>query len=106
MQERYLGKLEPNMSVCDHSGEKIGSIARVYRYEMAAVGGTEEAAAAPPHEEVMEVKTGLFGLGQHYYIPLSAIEDVTEGGVILSVNHGELDQRGWSEKPAYFDELQ
>ena len=105
MQERYLGKLEPDMSVCDVSGEKIGSIARVYRHEMATIGGTE-AAVAPTNEEIMEVKTGLFGLGHHYYIPLSAIEDVTEGGVILSVSHDDLDQRGWGEKPPYLDDLQ
>ena len=103
MQERYLGKLEPNMPVCDRDGEKVGSIARVYRYEMATVG--EPTASVPPYEEIIEVKTGLFGLGHHYYIPLSAIEDVTEGGVILSVSQGEMDQRGWGEKPTYLEEL-
>ena len=106
MQERYLGKLEPHMDVCDSNGDKVGSIARVYRYDLATIGGGTTAPASLPHEEIMEVKTGLLGLGHHYYVPLSAIEDVTEGGVVLNVTRGQLDQHGWGEKPAYFDDLQ
>jgi hypothetical protein len=110
MQEaRYLGRLEPGMDVCDVDGNKFGSIGRVYRLEMAAAavgGSTGQVGTMPmPREEILEVKTGLFGLGKHMYIPFSAIQDVTSGCVFINQPKDHLEQQGWDVKPDYLEEL-
>ncbi len=102
MQDRFLGRIEPDMDVCDIAGDKIGSVTRVYRFEMATTGG---AADAPSREELIEVKTGFLGLGKHLYVPMSAVEDVTQGCVFLSQTKDDLDGMGWDEKPTYLDEM-
>jgi hypothetical protein len=109
-QERYVGRLLPNMDVCDVAGQKIGSIARVYRDELAlamsATGGPAESVPERPrHPEIMEVKTGLLGLGEHLYIPIDAVQDVTEECVLLSVKKDEVASE-WHHTPDYLGELQ
>jgi hypothetical protein len=108
MQERYFGRIEPDMDVCDINGDKVGTVSHVYRYEMATTGMADAPAApaAPPHDEVIEVKTGFLGLGSHYYVPVGAIQDVTQGCVFLSKTKGDFEGLGWTEKPAYLNEMQ
>ncbi|HEX8967160.1 MAG TPA: hypothetical protein VF937_04715 [Chloroflexota bacterium] len=107
MQEaRYLGRLEPGMDVCDVDGNKVGAIERIYRHEMA------EVSSSPPlgggslsRDEIIEVKTGLFGLGKHLYVPFSAIQDVTSGCVFVNQPKDHVDEQGWAVKPDYLDKL-
>ncbi len=73
MQERYLGRIQPDMEVSDIHGNKVGTVSRVYRYE-ATASGAVDASATAPGDEIVEVKTGLLGLGAHYYVPLSAVQ--------------------------------
>jgi hypothetical protein len=111
MQEaRYLGRLEPGMDVCDVDGNKFGSIARVYRHELSAMGGETETPAQTgvgtmTRDEILEVKTGLLGLGKHFYVPFSAIQDVTSGCVFINQPKDAVDQQGWDTKPDYLEEL-
>jgi hypothetical protein len=65
---------------CDVSGEKVGTVARVYR-------------------EVVEVKTGPLGLGKHLYVPPSAVDGVTEAGVILRHAKQEFHDVGLDTRP-------
>jgi hypothetical protein len=108
MQEQYLGRLTPDMNVCDIDGQKIGAVARVYRDELAAAlehaGGPVEA-VQPSRSGIVEVKTGLLGLGEHLYIPLSAIDAVTDEGVFVAKKKDEVEQ-DWHHKPDYLDQLQ
>jgi len=107
MHERYLGRIQSGMLVCDAKGSKVGSVVRVYRYE-----STEDAAQAPEittsedvADEILEVKTGVFGLGRHLFVPLGAIEEVVSDSVFLGI-HGlndEIDQ--FKSKPEYFNRL-
>ena len=80
MQERYLGRIQPDMEVCDINGDKVGTVSPVHR-QVTAAGGP---AAAPPREEIVEVKTRPLGLGTRYYVPVSAIQDATESCAFLS----------------------
>lgn len=109
MQEaRYVGRLEPGMDVCDVEGNKFGSVGRIYRHAtmMAAAGGGEAGReATPPGEEIIDVKTGLFGLGKHLYIPFVAIQDVTSSCVFINQPKDQVVQQGWDVKPDYLDEL-
>ena len=106
MQDRYIGRLEPGMDVCDLDGEKVGTIGHVYRHELASVGtqGTSPVAAMP-REDVIEVKTGLFGLGKHYYVPFSAIHDVTSACVFINQRKDDIDGLAWDVKPDYLEEM-
>jgi hypothetical protein len=109
MQERDLGRLKPDMEVCDLSGDKVGTISRVYRHADAAVGAGGAETTAPPRElprdEVMQVKTGFLGLGSQLYIPLSAVQDTLDDCVFVSKPKEEFESLGWHDKPAYLDEL-
>jgi len=104
MQERYLGRIQPDMEVSDINGDKVGTVSRVYRYEAAASDAVDTSATLPG-DEIVEVKTGLFGLGTHYYIPMSAIADATQSCVFISKPKDDFQSLGWHEKPAHLDEL-
>jgi hypothetical protein len=108
--ERYVGRLLPNMDVCDAKGQKIGTVARVYRDEFAlalsATGGPAESTPdRPPHVDVVEVKTGLLGLGEHLFIPVDVIRDATPACIFLATKKDELAEE-WHQKPDYLAELQ
>ena len=108
MPERYLGQLKPDMDVCDVAGDKVGTLAHVHRSPDTAVGAESPAAPAgqPAPEEILEVKTGLLGLGSHYYIPLSAVQEVLADSVFVSKPKEEFESSGWREKPPYLDQLE
>jgi hypothetical protein len=111
MQERYLGRLRPDMDVCDLRGDKVGTVAHIYRYPEGAAGASGEGSPAaatepPPYDEVLEVKTGLLGLGAHLYVPLSAVLDLLSDCVFLAKPKAEFESLGWRDKPAYRDQLQ
>jgi hypothetical protein len=110
VQERYLGRIEPDMDVCDMNGDKIGSVTRVYRHEMAAVSAgdaTSPSISTPEssHEEILELKTGFLGLGKHYYVPMREIQEVTQGCVFLTKSKDDIDNLDWGTKPDYLDQL-
>ena len=106
-EQRYLGRLEPDMDVCDIDGNKFGSISRVYRHEMAPAGTGEPSGGTTtmPREDIIEVKTGLLGLGKHYYIPFGAIQDVTSGCVFINMPKGRVEDQGWEIRPDYIEEM-
>src|SRR5262249_23918183 len=89
----------PDMPVYDAEGEKIGMVSRVHRHAAVATGGiahepTEDA------EDFFEVKTGFLGLGSHYYIPFSAVREVSEGGgIYIDKPKDSLDGLGWNVDP-------
>ena len=72
-------QITTGMDVCDVSGEKVGTVARV--------------------GEVVEVKTGLFGLGTHLFVPPSEVDGVTEAGVILRHSKNEFHSVGLDRRP-------
>ena len=72
-------QIAPGMAVCDVSGEKVGTVARI--------------------GDVVEVKKGLFGLGGHLYVPPAAVEAVTEAGLILKHSKSEFHAYGLDTRP-------
>lgn len=61
MHAQYLGRLTPDMDVCDLDGDRIGKLVRVYRDEFAtalAAGATDadDVGDQPSRPGVMEVK--------------------------------------------------
>jgi hypothetical protein len=108
VHERYLGRMEPGMDVCDQNGDKIGTVAHIYRHEMAAVGaGMSAGPDVPdaPTTEILEVKTGLLGLGRRLYVPMSQVHDLTSGCVFLTRHKDEIDSLDWDMRPDHLDQL-
>ena|SRR5258708_778701 len=104
--QRYLGRLEPGMDVCDVDGNKFGTIERAYRHEFGPGGDAQTSAIGTmTREDILQVKTGLLGLGKHYYVPFNAIQDVTSGCVFIDQSKDHIDEMGWDVKPDYLDNL-
>jgi hypothetical protein len=78
-REQLARQITPGMDVCDVSGEKVGTVARI--------------------GEVVEIKTGPFGLGKHLYAPPDEIDGVTEAGVILKRAKYEFHEAGLDARP-------
>ena len=100
----YLGRITSGMDVCDVTGEKVGSIAHIYQFDQ-GTGATEEPAASHTGEEYLEVKSGFLGLGKHYYIPTSAVQEVLTDSVFLSKSRESFAELGYEEKPAHLAEM-
>jgi hypothetical protein len=97
-EERYLGRIQPGMDVCDVNGDKIGSITQIFRHEFANVanaGGPDTAQG-----DFIEVKTGFLGLGKHLFIPLSAVRDTTQDCLFLDLTCEQVKEQGWDTRPA------
>jgi hypothetical protein len=97
----FLGRIVPGMDVCDVTGEKVGSIAHIYRYDEA----TDESTATRAGDELIEVKTGFLGMGKHLYIPMSAVQEVLTDSIFLSKSREAFEELGYDSKPAHFAEL-
>ena len=83
--------IQPGMDVLDVDAHKIGSVVHLHE---------RPGSAASPGEYTVEVKTGFLGLGKHYFIPQSAVKDVTEGGVFLNASRDSAKHAGWETRPA------
>jgi len=97
MREWDLGTIQQGVEVCDLDGETIGTVAHILRDVPGAEG-------APVGQDIIEVKTGLLGLGKHYYIPASAIQEVTVAAVVLNRQRVEFARLGWDTKPGRADD--
>ena len=94
MEERKLERLHPGLPVSDVQGAKIGTVAHVYQEERdlsATAPIVAEGTPAPPGEKVIEVKTGVLGLGKHLFIPAREIETITDDQVILDRSREEVE---------------
>ncbi|HET7768971.1 MAG TPA: hypothetical protein VFN74_09340, partial [Chloroflexota bacterium] len=85
--------IAPGMEVYDTFDHKLGTVAHIHEGPVGTGG-------QPGANDVVEVRTGFLGLGKHFFIPRSAVRDVTEGGVFLAVSRDEVHQRGWDQRPA------
>jgi hypothetical protein len=77
--EQTARQITPGMDVCDVSGEKVGTVARV--------------------GDIVEVKTGPFGLGTHLYVPPTEVDGVTDAGVILKHAKQDFHEAGLDARP-------
>src|SRR5688500_9118464 len=100
----YLGRVAPGMTVCDKAGKKVGTIHQVHHIADAAPATAAGGAVPVSHERVMEIKTGLLGLGSHLYIPTSAIDDGLEDSVFIAQAQEEFEGLGWHDRPPALDE--
>jgi hypothetical protein len=90
------GRILPGMDVCDVGGDKVGSITAVHH-----VGEVPDPAPASMPDDILEVKTGLLGLGKHLYVPLSAVQEVLPESVFLSRPKEDFESLGYYTKPTH-----
>src|SRR5207249_2951662 len=91
------GPLKPGMEVCDLDGKTIGTIAHIHQPPFPA----DEPDAW--REALVEVKTGILGLGSHYYIPRSAFQETLRDSAFLSKTSEQLATLGWDRKPPFLE---
>ena len=94
-QRQLLGRIVAGMEVCDVTGDKLGSIARVHHLDEATAPLSDGVPG-----EVLEVKTGFLGLGQRLYVPLSVVQEVFSHTIFLGRSREDLEALGCHEKPA------
>ena len=88
-------RIKPGMEVCDINGDAVGTVAHVHEPPFA----TDEPDAT--REGIVEVKSGLLGLGTHYYIPRSLFGETLRDSAFLTKSKVELKELGLETKPAY-----
>jgi hypothetical protein len=107
----FLGRITPGMDVCDVTGEKVGSISHIYRIDDGTAtppdAATSPDAATPVRsaDEFFEVKTGFLGLGKHYYIPLSAVQEVLTDSIFLSKSRESFEELGYENRPSHLAQV-
>ncbi len=116
MEAREHPRITPDLDVFDSEGQKVGTVSHVYERGAGAVTGAS-AMATPNGTEavpgqlvagdgVFEVKTGLFGLGKRYYVPMSAVQEIFgHSCVFLSQSRDEFQRLGWDRRPDYLEPL-
>ena len=87
--DRGVHQIGPGMDVCDVSGEKVGTVARLHQLASA--------------QDMVEVQTGIFGLGQHLYVPPEEVDAVTEAGLILRHAKQQFHEVGLDARPEGLD---
>ena len=107
VHERYLGRIQSGMDVCDSRGGRLGSVSRVYRYDSNDEVLEQPAGGAPAtaYDEVIEVKTGMLGLGKRLFIPFSSIQEVISDSVFLAIGGFDDEVNQFKRKPNYLDRL-
>jgi hypothetical protein len=96
--EELNTRIREGMDVEDADGDSIGTVDKVYQPVSAP---STTANWTEPATAYLKVKTGLFGLGGHWYIPASAVRDLTGNRIILRDDKSHLSEKGWDERPAW-----
>src|SRR5438105_3603750 len=79
MHSSYYAQVQEGMDVLDRDGQKIGK-------------------AGETLGDYFNVDAGFLGTTE-YYVPFSAITDVTDNNVFLNVRKDEVGNMGWDQRP-------
>lgn len=88
MQTNYASKVRDGMDVYDANEDKVGTVHEVY-----------DAPANQPNSGggYLRVPTGFLGMGSERHIPFTAIEEVRDERIFLSVTKDRLDELGYGD---------
>jgi uncharacterized protein (TIGR02271 family) len=96
MAHNIASQVTDGMDVFDSNDDKIGTVHEVYdasAAERSSSGGG-----------YLRVPTGFLGLGTEHHIPFSAIRDVREDRIYLSVAKDRLNDMGYDATPTDLDD--
>jgi uncharacterized protein (TIGR02271 family) len=79
MHTAYYGQVHEGMDVLDMNGEKIGKCGETLG-------------------DYFNVDAGFLGTTE-YYVPFSAITNITDDRIYLNVRKDQVDSMGWNERP-------
>ncbi|MBX6341130.1 MAG: DUF2171 domain-containing protein [Thermomicrobiaceae bacterium] len=91
--EQLLNEVKHGMDVFDNSGEKVGTVDRVYR--SAGVDATDVNAS----DVYLRVEGGFLGLGADLFIPWQLVGSVRPSGVWLNVGKDTLTDLSLDQRP-------
>ena len=91
MARKFSSQVSDGMDVFDVNEDKIGTVQEVYD-----ASGAEKSTSGGGY---LHVPTGFLGLGTEHHIPFSAIRDVRDGRIHLSVAKDRLDEMGYDARP-------
>jgi hypothetical protein len=104
MPERLAPFIVTGIAVRDRSGDRIGTVSRIYlqldapgltRHRRSSISQRPGASTA-----YLQVRTGSQGLGKYLFVPIQRIRRVTDHSVLLDVEHDRVRQMGWGRRPA------
>lgn len=92
-----LRHIEPDMTVRDADGEKIGTVAHLH--QRIGAGGLALDVVA---NTILELKTGFLGRGERLYVPFGAVGRLSQRSLFLTVSRQAIaDQHPeWRARPA------
>jgi len=93
----FSNQLSDGMDVFDMNDEKIGTVDDVYD-----VSGGHNSTAGGGY---LRVPTGFLGMGAEHHIPFSAIDEVRDARIYLSVSKDRLDELGYDAAPVEDDDF-
>jgi uncharacterized protein (TIGR02271 family) len=94
--KNFSTQVSDGMDVFDSNDDKIGTVHEVYD-----TLGAEKSSSGGGY---LRVPTGFLGLGTEHHIPFSAIRDVRDERIHLSVAKDALDDMGYDAAPTETDE--
>jgi len=94
--KNFSNQVSDGMDVFDSNDDKIGTVHEVYD-----AAGAEQSSSGGGY---LRVPTGFLGLGAEHHIPFSAIRDVRDGRIHLSVVKDALDEMGYDAAPTESEE--
>lgn len=92
----FSNQVTDGMEVFDANLDKIGTVDEVYD-----ASSSERAVSGGGY---LRVPTGFLGMGAEHHIPFSAISNVREGRIYLSVNKDRLDEMGYDLAPMHVED--
>jgi uncharacterized protein (TIGR02271 family) len=94
--KNFSSQVSDGMDVFDVNEDKVGTVHEVYD-----ASGVEKSTSGGGY---LRVPTGFLGLGTEHHIPFSAIRDVRDGRIHLSVAKDRLDEMGYDAAPMDADD--
>lgn len=97
-------RITPGMAVLDLAGDRIGSV-RAVNGKLPDLAKTGDMDAIGRNQEALRAGLGSGGhveieyRGRHLYVPFTAVNEVRDDAVVLTVDREAVDQQSWDVAP-------
>src|SRR5438067_1644404 len=97
-------RIQPGMAVLDLAGDRVGKVQGV-RGRLPDLYQTGDLDAIGRNQEAKRAGLGAAGQievdyrGRHLFVPLTAVNEVRDDAVILTVDREAIDSQGWDIAP-------
>jgi hypothetical protein len=97
-------RITPGMAVLDLAGDRIGSV-KVVSGRLPDLYKTGDLDAIGRNQEAVRAGLGAAGhveidyRGRHLFVPFTAVNEVRDDAVVLTVDREAVDTQGWDRAP-------